>query len=84
MVELVWYPDRGYPWAIIAPVESGVYREPKEKKSLAGDFSLQHSLVGGGVPYRCTGLIHRHELSHRSLLAGANLTRWVRHLRHWC
>lgn len=42
MVEFsgVWYPDRGYPWAIIAPVESGVCCWVQRKtKYLARDLS---------------------------------------------
>lgn len=57
----------------------------QEKEVLAGS-SHTDSLVGG-VPYRCTRLVHRHQLSHRSLLlllllGGTGLARWVRHLGH--
>lgn len=83
-MELVWYPGRGYPWgcAIMAAVDSGVCLGPR-KEVLAGS-SHTDSLVGG-VPYRCTRLVHRHQLSHRSLLllTGTGLTGGVRYLGHW-
>lgn len=72
MVELAGYPDR-YPWAIIAPVESGVCLGSKV-------LSFFLSLVRRGVSYRGARLIHRHQLSHGSLLAGSTLSRGIGHL----
>lgn len=71
-MELAGCPDL-YPWAIIAPVESGVYFRSKV-------LSFYLSLVRGGVSYRCARLIHGHQLSHGGLLARSVLTGGVGHL----